>query len=400
MKENLDISNLSIIPLHEEVWRDVVGREGFYIVSNLGRIYSLPRKSLSKTQDRFLKGLMIKVTPNFYGYPTVYLYGSDLKYINKSFHRIVAESFIGMPINDTMEVNHINGIRNDCRAVNLEWVTHSENVLHSYKYLRGIITERVIKYENIKISALENEFFVFIDGFNEDYKISNLGRVVSLKNKDEKLLSITINDKGYPIVFLSKNNSTKHFSIHRLVAIAFIPNPDNKPQVNHKNGIRTDFSIPNLEWNTASENVVHSYKVLGKIHNTTGMFNRCGKKVAQYDLDGNLLNIFESTMDAERKLKISNTNISFACKSSSNRSFSGFLFKYFIDSPLEKIDKYVKTPNHLSTKIEIISLKDNVIMEFNTIQEGASKININKSTLSKYLKNKKEYNGYFFKIKN
>ena len=163
MKEDLDISHLNIKPLFEEVWRDVVGREGFYIVSNMGRIYSLPRKSFSKTQNRLLKGLMIKVTPNFYGYPVVYLYGEDLKHINKSFHRIVAESFLGMPLNDLMEVNHINGIRNDCRAINLEWVTHSENVLHSYRYLRGIIKERVIKYENIKISSLENEFFVFID---------------------------------------------------------------------------------------------------------------------------------------------------------------------------------------------------------------------------------------------
>ena len=345
MKEDLDISHLNIKPLFEEVWRDVVGREGFYIVSNMGRIYSLPRKSFSKTQNRLLKGLMIKVTPNFYGYPVVYLYGEDLKHINKSFHRIVAESFLGMPLNDLMEVNHINGIRNDCRAINLEWVTHSENVLHSYRYLRGIIKERVIKYENIKISSLENEFFVFIDGFGNDYKISNLGRVVSLKNKDEKILTIVNNHKGYPIVYLSKNRKTKNYFIHRLVAIAFIPNPENKPQVNHKNGIRSDFSIHNLEWNTASENVVHSYKVLGKVHNMTGMFNRCGKKVAQYDLDGNLLNVFKSTMDAERKLKVHNPNISASCNISKNKIAGGFMFRYYENSPLVKIEKYCKKTN-------------------------------------------------------
>ena len=110
--------------------------------------------------------------------------------------------------------------------------------------------------------------------------------------------------------------------------VAFIPNPLNLPCINHIDCNPLNNSIENLEWCTAQENVIHSYKVLNKIHNSTGKFNRCGKKVAQYDSNGNLLNIFESIMDAERKLNIKNTNISFVCKHKNNRKLKGFSFRY------------------------------------------------------------------------
>ncbi len=103
---------------------------------------------------------------------------------------------------------------------------------------------------------------------NKIYSVSNFGRVrrdVSAKTASAgKILTSTLIRSGYLGVTLCYQNTRRSISIHRLVALAFIPNPENKPQVNHKNGVKTDNRLENLEWVTASENVIHSFSVLGR----------------------------------------------------------------------------------------------------------------------------------------
>lgn len=113
------------------------------------------------------------------------------------------------------------------------------------------------------------EIFKDIEGYEGLYQISNLGRVKSLcrvvtttdgriRTLKEKILSLGLNTYGYNYLGLCKGGKRKFITIHRLVADTFIPNPDNKPQVNHINGIKTDNTIDNLEWTTAKENMRHA----------------------------------------------------------------------------------------------------------------------------------------------
>ncbi len=92
-----------------------------------------------------------------------------------------------------------------------------------------------------------------------DYEISTSGEVRSWKWGEPKILTPVPDRKGYLYVCLHIDGKQKNCSIHRLVAQAFIPNPDGKPEVNHLNGIKTDNRVENLEWCTRSENMRHAY---------------------------------------------------------------------------------------------------------------------------------------------
>lgn len=96
-----------------------------------------------------------------------------------------------------------------------------------------------------------------IIGYEGIYKISEDGEILSIKRN--KNLKCYPNDYGYIVVGLSKEGVFKHYFVHRLIALAFIPNPTNKPEVNHINGIKEDNSIHNLEWCTRSENNQHCW---------------------------------------------------------------------------------------------------------------------------------------------
>lgn len=122
------------------------------------------------------------------------------------------------------------------------------------------------------VQCLENEIWIPISGYENLYEVSNLGRVKSLTKFKKCKFKIAVfseiilkgskNYRGAHRVGLVKDGKPLTFMVHRLVALSFLPNPENKPQINHKNGNPSDNNINNLEWATASENTKHSYDVL------------------------------------------------------------------------------------------------------------------------------------------
>ncbi len=92
----------------------------------------------------------------------------------------------------------------------------------------------------------------------EDYTTTLCGKIVSKKNRKTRILKPTLNRDGYQMVVLMISGKRHYKSVHRLIAESFISNPENKPTVNHKNGVKTDNRVSNLEWCTQSENVRHA----------------------------------------------------------------------------------------------------------------------------------------------
>lgn len=127
-------------------------------------------------------------------------------------------------------------------------------------------------------------------------------------------------------VVLYKNGKQKNISVHRLVGIMFIPNPENKPEINHKDTNKLNNHISNLEWNTKKENIEHAWdNGLCKI--VVGEGNLHNKPILQYDLQGNFIKDWISTAEAERELKINNSNITQCCKGKRNKA-GGYMWRY------------------------------------------------------------------------
>lgn len=135
-----------------------------------------------------------------------------------------------------------------------------------------------------------NEVWHPCAGFETHYEVSNLGNVRSiermvphhrggLKKSPSKVLRQAVGGAGYKIVSFCVDGLKSNQLVHRLVARAFIPNESNKPQVNHKNGVKTDNTVQNLEWVTASENGLHSYAVLGNLAKNKPAFGITNPKV-------------------------------------------------------------------------------------------------------------------------
>lgn len=189
------------------------------------------------------------------------------------------------------------------------------------------------------------EIWKDIKSYENIYQISNFGNVRSLNRcyydsngfKHEikqRQLKPAINKYGYLQVGLSLNNKIKSFTIHVLVANAFINNVENKPTVNHKDGNKLNNFVNNLEWATKSEQATHALEHnLRKLPNSwVGKFGseHCrSKSVIKYDLNNVELKKYESIIEAANEYNVNSTSIIRVC-SGKGKTCCGFIWKYEI----------------------------------------------------------------------
>lgn len=173
------------------------------------------------------------------------------------------------------------------------------------------------------------EIWKDIEGYEGYYQVSTEGRIRSLDRRvwngrgyillEGKLVAQTLKKDGYLKVKLNKEGEHKHFLVHRLVAQAFIPNPDNLPSVNHKDENKTNNSVENLEWCTVAYNNSYGDRL-------KHLARSRGKKVAQIK-DGEVIATYYSCVEAAKQINGHNSRIS-ECARGLNETAYGYKWRY------------------------------------------------------------------------
>jgi len=345
--------------MEEEIWKSITEYPN-YEISNLGRVKNIINNNILKpclSSSGYFRCTLVK------------------NKINKTFliHRLVAITFI-TNLENKPTVNHIDKNKLNNKLNNLEWATYKEQNCHKgkpkNKQCNTIIVERICKNTNNilqKYNSLKEASLWIIDNSlsqvnNQNYKsiISKISLVANNKqncntafgfkwkyannvnDNDNKWKKISDDIVGINNYFISNKGNikyncniknifttingyyvisinSKHYYIHRLVALTFLDNSDNKEIVNHIDGNKLNNNIENLEWVTRLENSLHA------INN--GLIKRC-KKVIQYDKNMNKLNEFKSIKDASTFLNLGKSCISDSCSGKYKTNKSAYIFRY------------------------------------------------------------------------
>ncbi len=171
------------------------------------------------------------------------------------------------------------------------------------------------------------------------YQSSSIGRIRSIERTivqsngrvrkfPSKILKHFIDDSGYPRICLYKNDcSPRKYKVHRLVAMAFIPNPDNLPMVNHIDSNKLNACVENLEWCTAQENVIHSFEVGGRIA-PTGFESPLGNPVVAIKISTGERSVHGSQKDAAKNLGLFQTGVN-GCMTGRMKTTKGYRFEVY-----------------------------------------------------------------------
>jgi hypothetical protein len=264
----------------------------------------------------------------------------------------------------------------------------------------------------------KTEIWKDIKGFEGRYQVSNLGRVRSLdmvlegKNwkssypfeyqRSGKVLKPLKKRNGYYHICLRNNGKPKFFVIHRLVALAFIPNPNKLPCVNHKDEDKANNVVSNLEWCTQKYN--SNYGTRNERLREYSI-NNVMRPVVQYDMEGKVIDTFESLSDAANKTGIPSVDISGVCNGR-RKTTHGYVFKFLNhDTPKRKMSKgynnpFIRHAETLRKKIVQYDLSGQIVDTFDSITEACNKTGISSWCIHGTLSGKRPHtHGYVFKFK-
>lgn len=247
----------------------------------------------------------------------------------------------------------------------------------------------------------ENEIWKPVVGYEGLYEVSSMGRVRSCDKevwnrftyilRKGKLMEQGMDDDGYCTITLCKESKKSNCHVHRLVAMAFIDNPMNLPEVNHKDSIRHNNRAENLEWVTAQGNHDHA-KVKGRFH-----YEYLEKPVVQIDPTTNkVIQVYRSIVDANSEHGFHIGNIALCCKGYKD-THAGFAWKY--DNGYNVGDTIYVPPkrSHSTRKRPVAKLSmDNVVLDFyESLTEAAEANDCHNSAISMCCKGKlNQHHGY------
>ena len=257
------------------------------------------------------------------------------------------------------------------------------------------------------------EIWKDIKGFEGRYQVSNLGRVRSLDWPGHKgrILKQKLGKRwGYYILNLAHADGyIKTVSVHRLVAMAFIPNPDNLPEVNHKDEnklnntvyLNTDGSIDinrtNLEWCTGLYNIRYGTRGerVNKLVNEPRM-----RAVRQYNFDGELINTYPSIAEASKAIGVSTRTMAAICGKIGAHSTHGYIFRYLDDnSPWVSYNPKLCIGNSERKRpIDQFDLSGNLVRSYESISKTSKETNISTRAIWSVLSHKqKTTHGFIFR---
>ena len=219
---------------------------------------------------------------------------------------------------------------------------------------------------------------------NEEGEVKNIITGKILKQHDTK--------DFYKSVMIYLDGKGKNCRVHRLLAQAFIPNPENKPYVNHKDGNRSNNKLENLEWCTPSENIRHAIN--------TGLMTPVKERaVVQYDLDGNKIKIYDSITQAARETNSSIEKIILCCKHQ-RLTHNYFQWRY-INEAQEKIAPQQKPKTEAKRIAQIDPISGEIIKIYNSITEAAKEVKGSSGAICNIINKKKNlhtHKGYKWEL--